>query len=99
MSERWPRDWPTVACQVDAEELRVTHAPEVAAEEARALMSALFASGRVPRTSDGSGMVAISVVGRLWIGTHAGPSGVHLIAIVGSRCVISRALAPSSSDR
>ncbi len=51
MRERRQPDWPTVACQVDAEERLVTSAPEVPAEGARAIIRELFASGRVPPTT------------------------------------------------
>ncbi len=86
MRERRQTDWPTVACQVDAEEWLVTSAPEVPAEGARAIIRELFASGRVPPTPEGRGAVAISLVRRLWLGTQPEPSGVHILAIVGDRC-------------
>jgi hypothetical protein len=78
-------DWPPVACQAEAEELLVTHAPEVPADVARAIIRELVMSGRVPpKTPEVRGALAIAVVRRLWIGTHPGPSGRHIVAIVGS---------------
>jgi hypothetical protein len=40
--------WPTIACQVEAEELLITHAPEVPADVARAIIRELVTAGRVP---------------------------------------------------
>ena len=77
MNERRPRDWPTVACQAEVEELLVTHAPEVPADLARAIIRELVAARRVPpQAPDACDALAIPVVRRLWIGIHPGPSGL-----------------------
>jgi hypothetical protein len=92
--DRSQADWPTVACQVEAEELFVTHAPEVPADVARTIIRELVAAGRVPpQVPDAHDTLAISVVRCLWIGTHPGPSGLHLVVIIGDQAVISRAQA------
>ncbi len=100
MRERSQMDWPTVACQVEAEELVVTYAPEVSADVARDIIRDLFAAGRVPpKARDARDALAITVVRRLWLGTYPGPSDLHIVAIVGDRCFISRALASDVGTR
>ncbi len=102
MRERRQMDWPTVACQVNAEEVLVTYAPERPRCRPRGCAPSSGSWSRAaasrPRRRRGAAPRRSASSGGSGSAPSRGRPGVHIIAIIGDRCVISRAMR-SDGDR
>ena len=87
-----PRRWGVFWIHHEAEELRVHHRATIPADDARAVVVTLLASGRVPplqaTLSDGESGVGWLVLHRLWGTACRRDAAVYLILFINDRCLV-----------
>ena len=87
-----PRRWGVFWIHHEAEELRVHHRATIPADDARAVVVTLLASGRVPPLQatlfDIDGVTGRPILHRFWGTAYRRDDTVYLILFINERCLV-----------